>query len=113
MIRPCDQCGGTGIIPRSLESVGGRCLRCVDMPTLDWQVFVPPWIDEQDYSGHPWSSRTSSKPDPDSVMRWCSVHECKWQDPNDSCDSWWNLDDHPTPCDIGWVERPIRLQEVP
>jgi len=104
MIRPCDACGGGGIIPRTLESVGGRCPHCEEMPWLRPGMFRD-WYTDQDMMYPPrWALDSQRvKPDPDTVMRWNFTLNV----PADEADEL--MSSLPSD-DIGWVASLVRLE---
>lgn len=123
MIRPCDDCGGSGEIEEGYSSpvdnidvdvMTVECGRCADMPklvTTPKQLQIPAGIDTHGAWGRGWF-----KPDPDTVLEWCSAHNAVMQG--------WDVDGsnlraclhavailkNPFDCAPGWVAVPERLE---
>ena len=126
MIRPCDQCGGSGIVVRKCDSphCGGThgedffgCPRCDGMPKLRFSRLAE-WAMEVNWSFDAVEEvrqRGWFYPDPDSVIRWCSKHDSPM-----SSLAWercWIVDvayeeDEPIWCAQVWVEVPTPLEEA-
>jgi hypothetical protein len=129
MIRPCDQCGGRGqglsnsAKPGTMNFVGS-CPRCEGKPTLfpgylaehEREVMrkagADAWDDSLDPNVHAAWMRGSFCPDPDTVIRWCFTHNSTLIVSSDlSCATAAFLSDEGN-CNIGWVERPERLEKA-
>jgi hypothetical protein len=107
MIRPCDQCGGSGIDPESYVHRPAHqgppdaepCPRCEGMPGLDARKINFSHLGIEVMSRIP----AEFRPDPDTVMRWCFTHElCPPCQVGGTYEA----------CDLGWVARPVRLEEA-
>jgi hypothetical protein len=113
MIRPCDQCGGQGMVASTdpLHLLPQPCSRCEGMPWLPCPHFRTciPFTKALDYS-----CGGRFRPDPDSVIRWCFEHRSAAADGDENCEG--SVIDALLGatcievCEIGWVARPERLE---
>lgn len=116
MIRPCDECGGSGKLDLSGDGmVTGDCLRCEGMPKLKCQRSYhnePGWMPSSEDVCQGWFF-----PDPDTVMKWCEQHGSDAEFPQlDKC-SLRHASDFDAPgylgdCELVWVARPTPLVAV-
>ena len=133
MIRPCDDCGGSGGVESTYKpahpihgpSEIEPCPACIDMPWLDWREFSSWWVWNNwtwDRSllpdGPEWySNHEPRKPDRSTVTRWCDVHEAVGT--GKICQAWdlasrrigRNLFDRII-CRIVLIEKPTALKEA-
>lgn len=128
MIRPCDDCDGSGISPtigrprHSGQLMGHekRCSRCADMPQLparyaaQWAELIKPKREAMNILEPlpDWYQRDEPfHPDPTTVMRWCVTHQVPSSQAIDKPYCGVAMIDT-RPCEIVWVERPMPLAEV-
>lgn len=111
MIRPCDECGGSGNAnPEPLSSAWIDCPRCGEMPRLVRKAELG-WFGRD--------TRDWFYPDPDTVMDYCPVHEgfFHWTNAEESfgprCDVYRIRNGAPEDkCVRVWVARPTPLEVV-
>ena len=120
MIFPCSNCKGSGKVfyPNGgPHGVGNRgvCPACVDMPLLPALYFTP--YMEQTYlfdkyapedAPEWWKQDERGKPDPSTVMPWCSVHEAPMR--NDNACLRTDPFDPEKNCAVVWIEKPTPLE---
>ena len=114
MIRPCDNCGGSGI-SEFHEPVSVPCPVCVDIPRLpndycrEWARSLGP-IKLRSPRSSWYFNRQPFKPDRSTGTRWCSVHEASMRNDNECL-----LTDPFDPvknCEAVWIKKPEALEEV-
>ena len=119
-MRPCDQCGGSGMIATGTVGMVAvtrqQCVRCVDMPKLipDRELFPGGFTYET------WTEsvlRGEFKPDPDTIEWRCEFLQLYWPASDHTSGNRrglsYNCEVEPSMhSECGWVERPTRLEVI-